>query len=91
VQHGQTGFHTPPRDPEALAVRICTLLTHAELRQRLGTQARLHAQQYDWSYVVQRMIREVYTPLYGEPAPAPVRPFVLHPHPFAMRSKPVAA
>lgn len=91
VQHGHTGFHTPPRDPEALAVRICTLLTHPELRQQLGTQARIHAQQYDWSHVVQRMLQEVYAPLCREPVPVSVRSVVRSPHSFIMRSQQVPA
>ena len=57
VQHGVTGFQVPSRDPEALAARMLDLLTNTELRQQLGRQARQYAQQYDWSNIVQRMLR----------------------------------
>lgn len=62
VKDGRTGFHFPARDAEALATRICLLLADPELRQRLGQQARLHAQQYDWCAIVEQMIRRVYQP-----------------------------
>jgi D-inositol-3-phosphate glycosyltransferase len=62
VQDGRTGFHFPPRDAEALATRICLLLADPELRQCLGQQARLHARQYDWTQIAQRMIHSVYLP-----------------------------
>ncbi len=56
VQDGETGFHVPSRDPEALAERILTLLTDQECRERLGIQAQAYAQQYDWDIIVERML-----------------------------------
>ena len=56
VKHGETGFHVPPRDPEALADRICTLLSDQPLRDKLGRQARSYAGQYEWGVTAGRMI-----------------------------------
>lgn len=66
VQDGQTGFHVPPRDPQALAARMGDLLSNNDLRQRLGQQASAHARHYNWSNIVQRMMDEVYEPLLGD-------------------------
>ena len=57
VRDGENGFHVPSRNPEALAERIYELLTNEGCRQRLGRQAHAHAQQYDWSIIVQRMLK----------------------------------
>ena len=56
VKDGETGFHVPSRDPEALADKIYCLLTDDACRQELGKNARLHAQQYDWSKIGRRII-----------------------------------
>jgi glycosyltransferase involved in cell wall biosynthesis len=40
IADGETGFLVPPREPEAIAARVCELLANAELRERLGKQAR---------------------------------------------------
>jgi len=57
VSDGVNGFHVPSRDPEALAERIYELLTDRSCREMLGRQARINAQNYDWSNIVQRMRR----------------------------------
>jgi D-inositol-3-phosphate glycosyltransferase len=59
IQHSETGFHVPSRDPEALAAAILQLLEDHELRARLGAQARRYAQGFAWENIVQRMF-EVY-------------------------------
>jgi D-inositol-3-phosphate glycosyltransferase len=56
VRDNETGFHVPSRDPEALADKIYTLLTDTYCRQRLGEQARQHAQRYDWAHIVEQML-----------------------------------
>ncbi len=56
VQDGETGFHVPPRDPEALAACLHDLLTQPALRRRLGQQAQTYAQRYDWCRVVEQMM-----------------------------------
>jgi D-inositol-3-phosphate glycosyltransferase len=57
VRDGETGFHVPSRDPEALADKIFCLLTDPGCREQLGRQAREYAQQYDWSIIVQRLLQ----------------------------------
>ncbi len=56
VKDGVNGFHVPSRSPEALAERIYELLTDADLRERLGRQARASAQQYAWPKIAERML-----------------------------------
>ncbi|MDJ0754018.1 MAG: glycosyltransferase [Ardenticatenaceae bacterium] len=56
VKDGVTGFHVPSRDPEALADRICCLLSDSVLRNRLGRQAKRYAHEYDWHVITERMI-----------------------------------
>ena len=65
VQDGETGFHVPPRDPEALAACLHDLLTQPALRQRLGQQAYDYAQRYDWCRVVEQMMG-VYAEVVGQ-------------------------
>ncbi len=73
VQHGLNGFHVPSRDPEALAARILELLTDHELRERLGEQARIYAQQFSWDRIVQRML-DVYAAVMAHRAAPPTPP-----------------
>jgi rhamnosyl/mannosyltransferase len=40
VQHGETGWVVPPRDPQALAGAIRTLIEHPPLRRRMGDSGR---------------------------------------------------
>ena len=56
IKDGLNGFHVPSRDPEALAERIFTLLTDRGCREQLGTAARMHAQDYSWSVIVDKML-----------------------------------
>ncbi|MCC9078412.1 glycosyltransferase [Litorilinea aerophila] len=73
VQHGLNGFHVPSRDPEALAARILELLTDRELRERLGQQARIYAQQFSWDRIVQRML-DVYAAVMAQRGAPPMPP-----------------
>jgi D-inositol-3-phosphate glycosyltransferase len=57
VRDGETGFHVPCRDPEALAEKIYQLLVEESCPERLGRQAYYHAQQFSWSIIAQRLIR----------------------------------
>lgn len=56
VRDGENGFHVPSRDPEALAERIFTILQDRDCRESLGKAGRVHAQQYSWSRIVDRML-----------------------------------
>lgn len=57
VRDGETGFHVPSRDPEALAERIYRLLVDNNCRSALGQNARAYAQQFAWPIIVERMLR----------------------------------
>lgn len=67
VKHGQTGYHVPSRDPEALAARIFELLTNPKCREFMGGNAREYAKQYAWPIIVQQM-RQAYEALVHTPA-----------------------
>ncbi|MEM7332552.1 MAG: glycosyltransferase [Chloroflexota bacterium] len=55
VKHGETGFHVPSRDPEALARRIYELLTNDSCRRGLGENAKQYARTYAWANIVEQM------------------------------------
>ena len=57
VRDGETGFHVPDRDPEALADRMCQILTDPLLRRELGEQAAAYAQGYTWPLIAEKIIR----------------------------------
>jgi glycosyltransferase involved in cell wall biosynthesis len=52
VQDGMTGLLVPPRDPQALAEAIRSLLRHSEQAQALGEAGRKRVEQY---FTVERM------------------------------------
>lgn len=58
IRDGETGFHVPDRDPEALSERICAIITDPLLRARLGGQAAEYARAYRWEVIAGRMISE---------------------------------
>lgn len=56
VTHGQNGLLIPPRNSEALANAVLTLLDDETLRRRLGQNARrLMAEKYSWNIVISNM------------------------------------
>jgi glycosyltransferase involved in cell wall biosynthesis len=56
VLHGETGMLVPPQDPETLAKQIVQLLEEPELRERLGREARKHAEaEFDIKQAVARL------------------------------------
>jgi D-inositol-3-phosphate glycosyltransferase len=59
IQDGITGYHVPVGDPEALCDRITALLSDPELRTRLGNQAALFAERYQWQNI-STQIRTLY-------------------------------
>lgn len=67
VKDGETGFHVPTDDAEALADKLQILMEDKELRARLGSQAVRYAQQYAWSRVVVKVI-DLYNDLIGTAA-----------------------
>ena len=56
VKDGETGFHVPSRDPEALAERIFALLNDPGCQREMGRQAHLSAQKYAWHNIAGRII-----------------------------------
>ncbi|MFC2030282.1 glycosyltransferase [Chloroflexota bacterium] len=56
VQDGQTGYHVPERDAEALAARIRLLLSDSDLRHGLGQQAARWARRYAWPVIADQIV-----------------------------------
>jgi D-inositol-3-phosphate glycosyltransferase len=56
VRDGETGFHVPTGNDEALANRIKELLTDEVLRIRMGKAAAAYARQYDWSAITDQLL-----------------------------------
>jgi phosphoheptose isomerase len=60
VSEGKTGFLVPPNDPVALSERLAQLLTHDELRARMGENAiRWVHTKFTWNKVTDEL-KEVY-------------------------------
>ena len=70
VKDGETGFHVPSRDPEALADKIYSLLTDTTCRRELGLNARAHARHYGWE-TIGRDILSLYQEVAAETARQP--------------------
>ena len=56
VQDGITGFVVPGGSPEALVEPLTRLMTHADLREKMGKQAADYAQQYAWEKITRRIM-----------------------------------
>lgn len=68
VADRQTGFLVPPRDPDALAQRLCDVLTDRQLRANLSREAvRRVKRLFTWRKVASA-IADVYEEVLGEPA-----------------------
>ena len=64
VVDGETGYLVPPRDAGAIADRLALLVTHTELRRRMGQAGRaLVEKQYDWARNAERM-EQLYRDIY---------------------------
>jgi D-inositol-3-phosphate glycosyltransferase len=64
VKDGETGFHVPAADPEALAEKLRLIIQDDELRAHLGQQAAEYAQGYSWSMVIEQVV-DLYRSLVG--------------------------
>ncbi len=56
VRDGETGFHVPAADPNALADRLRLILQDATLRERLGMQAAESASAYAWPRIANQVV-----------------------------------
>jgi glycosyltransferase involved in cell wall biosynthesis len=57
VSDGETGLLVPPRDAAALRAAVERLLADPELRERLGSAARVHARErFGWDAVIERTL-----------------------------------
>jgi len=55
---GDAGLLVPPKDPQALAEAIATMLDDPELRDRLGAAARERiVSQFDWAHTAQKVTK----------------------------------
>ncbi len=62
IKDGETGFHVPAGDVDALESRLKTILEDDILRKRLGRQAASYAKGYDWG-VISDQILDLYSSL----------------------------
>ncbi|MCK4692864.1 MAG: glycosyltransferase [Anaerolineales bacterium] len=65
VRDGETGFHVPTADPEALAERLRVIIQDDVLRAKLGNQAAKYAKAYAWSEIVEQIL-DIYSSLQGK-------------------------
>jgi glycosyltransferase involved in cell wall biosynthesis len=66
VDHGQTGYLFPLREPTVLSARIADLLTDAQRRDQMGQAAAAAAKNYSWSKITDRLL-ETFTMLGSRP------------------------
>jgi glycosyltransferase involved in cell wall biosynthesis len=52
LQHGRDALLVPPNDPEAMAAAVRRVLTEPALAESLSHNARLKAEQFDWSAIL---------------------------------------
>ena len=62
VDHGDTGFLVPERDPALYAQYIGEILANPEQAARMGQRAAARASQYTWGFAAARL-RRMYTDL----------------------------
>jgi D-inositol-3-phosphate glycosyltransferase len=56
IKDGETGFHVPAADADALADRLTRLLNDASLRQRMGEAAAEYAKDYAWPIIADQVV-----------------------------------
>jgi glycosyltransferase involved in cell wall biosynthesis len=69
-----TGLLVPPRDPQALALRLCQLLINPELRAAMGQAARQRVErEFTWD-IAARRFAALYESLASEQCPPAEHP-----------------
>jgi D-inositol-3-phosphate glycosyltransferase len=64
VKDGETGFHVPDQDPEALCEKLLVLLSDPHQRETMGLRAAQYAKDYAWANIAAQMLA-VYKSLVG--------------------------
>jgi phosphatidylinositol alpha-mannosyltransferase len=101
VRRGEQALLVPPKDVDALAKALATLLRNPELRQRFGASGRERARQYSWEnitakvddyygFVVRRLAAQGALPS-GFHAPIPQAPHAQMPHQLSIPIEPADA
>ncbi len=65
ITKGVEGYLVPPKDEQALAESLITVLKDNSLRQEMGANGRLKAQEYSWENIAQRVL-DYYTSVLNE-------------------------
>lgn len=65
LNHGEEGFLFPPRDEDALAQALLSLLTNDSLRHQMSVKGRVKAEQYSWANIAQKVM-DCYIDLLGK-------------------------
>jgi D-inositol-3-phosphate glycosyltransferase len=64
IKDGETGFHVPDQDPEALCEKLLILLNDPHQRERMGLRAAEYAKDYAWANIATQIL-DVYKSLVG--------------------------
>ncbi|MGB2854168.1 MAG: glycosyltransferase family 4 protein, partial [Dehalococcoidia bacterium] len=56
MSHGVEGLLVPPKDENAIASALITVLGDESLRQEMGARGRLNAEKYSWQNIAQRVM-----------------------------------
>jgi len=62
VKDGETGYHVPDQDPEALCEKLLLLLNDPQRRETMGLRAAEYAKNYAWANIATQ-IMDVYKSL----------------------------
>lgn len=74
IQHHETGLLVPPRDDEALAAALCSLLEDPSRAQAFGRAGRARVEsRFRWSHAAERLEACLRAPQANAPEIAPVR------------------
>ena len=65
IRDGENGLLFDPKDVEGLGRSLHTLVTHADLRQKLGQQGQEDATAYSWDAAVHTLLKTWHTQLSG--------------------------